>query len=171
MQGLELLVVGEVFEMKTAYASYPNLKFMGFMNENDEPEEAVRDLDASLLRWTAAVMRQWGDVFDRFNRETRSMNGRNGTITSCTRSLDLDFHFFDTKLTGRIGNGFGGSLSGKWCALATALETDCTGTGPAQCVPVRIRNCHQSIIERRFDMHNSSADITPRFALLGLGHF
>jgi predicted RNA-binding protein (virulence factor B family) len=27
------------------------------------------------------------------------------------------------------------------------------------------------LIERRFDMHNSSADITPRFALLGLGHF
>ena len=101
------------------------------MNENDEPEEAVRDLDASLLRWTAAVVRQWGDVFDRFNRQTRSMNGRNGTITSCTRSLDLDFHFFDTKLTGRIGNGFGGTLSGKWGALAAAFETYCTRAGPA----------------------------------------
>lgn len=36
MQGLELLVVGEVFEIQTAYASYPNLKFMGFVKENDD---------------------------------------------------------------------------------------------------------------------------------------
>ena len=68
-------------------------------------------------------------------------------------------------------NGFGGTLSGKWGALAAAFETYCTRAGPAQCVTVRIRNCHQRVIERRFDMHNSSADITPRFALLGLGHF
>jgi len=36
MKGLELLVIGQVFEVKTAYASYPNLKFMGFINENDD---------------------------------------------------------------------------------------------------------------------------------------
>ena len=36
MKGLELLVVGEVFKVQTAYASYPNLKFMGFINENDD---------------------------------------------------------------------------------------------------------------------------------------
>ena len=41
MQGLELLVVGEVFEIKTAYASYPNLKFIGFINENDDVILAV----------------------------------------------------------------------------------------------------------------------------------
>jgi hypothetical protein len=36
MKGLELLVIGEVFEIQTAYASYPNLKFMGFFTENDD---------------------------------------------------------------------------------------------------------------------------------------
>jgi len=36
MKGLELLVIGQVFEVKTAYASYPNLKFMGFINESDD---------------------------------------------------------------------------------------------------------------------------------------
>ena len=36
MKGLELLVIGKVFEIQTAYASYPNLKFMGFFTENDD---------------------------------------------------------------------------------------------------------------------------------------
>ena len=36
MKGLELLQIGEVFEVQTAYASYPNLKFMGFVNEYDD---------------------------------------------------------------------------------------------------------------------------------------
>lgn len=36
MKGLELLEVGEVYTIQTAYASYPNLKFMGFVNENDD---------------------------------------------------------------------------------------------------------------------------------------
>jgi hypothetical protein len=36
MKGLELLVIGEVFEVQTAYASYPKLKFMGFIDENDD---------------------------------------------------------------------------------------------------------------------------------------
>jgi hypothetical protein len=35
MKGLELLVIGEEFKVQTAYASYTNLKFMGFINEND----------------------------------------------------------------------------------------------------------------------------------------
>ena len=36
MKGLELLVIGEEFKVQTAYASYTNLKFMGFINENDD---------------------------------------------------------------------------------------------------------------------------------------
>jgi len=36
MKGLELLEVGEVYTIQTAYASYPNLKFMGFFTENDD---------------------------------------------------------------------------------------------------------------------------------------
>jgi len=35
MKGLELLVIGEEFKVQTAYASYTNLKFKGFINEND----------------------------------------------------------------------------------------------------------------------------------------
>jgi hypothetical protein len=35
MKGLELLQIGEVYTIQTAYSMYPNLKFMGFINEND----------------------------------------------------------------------------------------------------------------------------------------
>jgi hypothetical protein len=36
MKGLELLEIGEVYTIQTAYATYPNLKFMGFFTENDD---------------------------------------------------------------------------------------------------------------------------------------
>ena len=140
------------------------------MNENDIREESVRDSNPPLLRWTAAVMRQWGDVFDRFNRQTRCVYRRYGTITTCTRPLDLHFNFLDTKLTGCIGYSLGCTLSGKRCTFAAALKTNRAGTGPAKGITIGIRNCHQRVVECRLDVNNSSADITPRFALLGLGH-
>ena len=36
MKGLELLQIGEVYAIQTAYSMHPNLKFMGFINENDD---------------------------------------------------------------------------------------------------------------------------------------
>ena len=36
MKGLELLVIGQVYKVQTAYAGYTNLKFKGFINENDD---------------------------------------------------------------------------------------------------------------------------------------
>ena len=36
MKGLELLQIGEIYTIQTAYKVYPNLKFMGFVNENDD---------------------------------------------------------------------------------------------------------------------------------------
>jgi hypothetical protein len=55
MQGLELLVIGQVFEVKTAYASYPNLKFMGFINEND---------DVTLASFSSTELFKPGAFFD-----------------------------------------------------------------------------------------------------------
>ena len=36
MKGLELLQIGEIYTIQTAYSMYPNLKFMGFVTENDD---------------------------------------------------------------------------------------------------------------------------------------
>ena len=36
MQGLELLVIGQEYKVQTAFAGYTNLKFKGFINENDD---------------------------------------------------------------------------------------------------------------------------------------
>ncbi len=55
MKGLELLVIGQVFEVKTAYASYPNLKFMGFINEND---------DVTLASFSSTELFKPGAFFD-----------------------------------------------------------------------------------------------------------
>ena len=55
MKGLELLQIGEVFEVQTAYASYPNLKFMGFVNEYD---------DVILASFSSTELFQPGRFFD-----------------------------------------------------------------------------------------------------------
>jgi hypothetical protein len=55
MKGLELLVIGEVFEIQTAYASYPNLKFMGFVTEND---------DVTLASFSSTELFKPGAFFD-----------------------------------------------------------------------------------------------------------
>ena len=55
MKGLELLVIGQVFEVKTAYASYPNLKFIGFINEND---------DVTLASFSSTELFKPGAFFD-----------------------------------------------------------------------------------------------------------
>ena len=35
MKGLELLVIGQEYKVQTAFAGYTNLKFKGFINENN----------------------------------------------------------------------------------------------------------------------------------------
>lgn len=41
MLGLELLVIDKVFKVQTAYGPILNLKFMGFIKENDDVTLAV----------------------------------------------------------------------------------------------------------------------------------
>ena len=55
MKGLELLEVGEVYTVQTAYSMYPNLKFMGFVNEND---------DVTLASFSSTELFKPGAFFD-----------------------------------------------------------------------------------------------------------
>jgi hypothetical protein len=58
MKGLELLFnarVGEVFTVETAYETYPNLKFMGFEEEN---------ADVTLACFTGVEIEQGPLFFD-----------------------------------------------------------------------------------------------------------
>ena len=55
MKGLELLQIGEVYTIQTAYNVYPNLKFMGFVNEND---------DVTLASFSSTELFKPGEFFD-----------------------------------------------------------------------------------------------------------
>ena len=55
MKGLELLQIGEVYTIQTAYSMYPNLKFMGFVNEND---------DVTLASFSSTELFKYGAFFD-----------------------------------------------------------------------------------------------------------
>jgi hypothetical protein len=55
MKGLELLQIGEVYTIQTAYSMYPNLRFMGFVNEND---------DVTLASFSSTELFKPGAFFD-----------------------------------------------------------------------------------------------------------
>ena len=55
MKGLELLQIGEVYTIQTAYSMYPNLKFMGFINENN---------DVTLAAFSSTELFKPGAFFD-----------------------------------------------------------------------------------------------------------
>jgi len=55
MKGFELLQIGEVYTIQTAYSMYPNLKFMGFVNEND---------DVTLASFSSTELFKSGAFFD-----------------------------------------------------------------------------------------------------------
>mgnify|MGYP003632212750 FL=1 len=55
MKGLELLQIGEVYAIQTAYSMHQNLKFMGFINEND---------DVTLASFSSTELFKPGAFFD-----------------------------------------------------------------------------------------------------------
>src|SRR5207237_10355720 len=63
-----------------------------------------------------------------------------------------------------------GKLAGKWRDLAAALEADRPGRGEAQRVAVGVGDRDDGVVERRLDMGDAAADITPGLPLFALGH-
>ena len=63
MKGLELLQIGEVYAIQTAYSMYPNLKFMGFVTENDDWYSREND-DVTLASFSSTELFKPSAFFD-----------------------------------------------------------------------------------------------------------
>src|SRR5207237_123930 len=122
--------------------------------------------DPSPLRWTAAVVRDGGDVGDGGDLQASGLQRADGLLATCPGSLHEDLDVAHAVLHGALGGAFRGLRGGVGRALARALEADQARTPPAQHVPRRVRDGHDRVVERGLDVGVPYRDVLP-FALLG----
>ncbi len=116
-------------------------------------------------------MRNRGNVLDQFDIQAGSLKSSDRAFSSGTRTFDTDFHITHAELAGLFGCLLGGTLTGKGSALSASLESAGSGTGPTKRVAFGVRDRHRRVVERRVNVGNAIADVTPNsFFLVGLCH-
>lgn len=128
------------------------------------------DLYASALWRTAAVMRQWRDIFDRFDGEASRLQGSNRAFAATAGTFDLHFHFFHAKFRRLFGGLLGGHLAGKWRALPRAFESTGTGARRAKRISLAIGDRHRRVVERRADIRDPQGYVATSLAFFNLSH-
>ncbi len=106
------------------------------------------------------------NIFNGSDCDPGSLQSRDGTLTSGSRSLDFDFHFPNAEFGRTFGTRFGSPLGRKGRALAASLESGCPGRCPTQHFTIRIGNRHNRVVERRFDMRDRARDVATDSFLL-----
>ena len=104
-------------------------------------------LNAALLAWPTAVVRQWGDIFDGLHLEPGGLQRRDGAFAPTAGTFDLDLDIFDTKLLCRFGSLLRRTLPGKRSTLAAPLKATRAGTGPAESIAFGIGDRHTGVVE------------------------
>src|SRR5439155_11438245 len=77
---------------------------------------------SSLLRWTAPVVWQWGDVLDPHDLQPRVLQIQDGLLAAGAGAFDFDLDLDHAGLARLLGGVFGGAPGGVGGALARALE-------------------------------------------------
>lgn len=127
-------------------------------------------LDSPLFGGAAAIVRQWGDVLDRFNRHAGSLKRRNRAFTTATRPLHTDVQLLHAKLDRLFSALLSRALAGEWSALATPFEAARSGACPTKCVAFRVCDGDRGVVERRLNMRDSNSHIPTNFLLFTCGH-
>ncbi len=91
-------------------------------NWNAQSRVKYRSLDSAALRWTATVVRQRRDVFDRLDRQAGRLQAGDGALSPRPRPLNSHFDFLDTELRRPFCTCFSRALCGKWGAFAAPLN-------------------------------------------------
>src|SRR6266550_2571711 len=116
-------------------------------------------LDASPLRWPAAVVRDGRDVGDRGDLETGRLQGADGGLAAGSRALDEDLDLLKAMFHGATRRRFGGDLRGKGGALARSLEALAAGTPPGEHVALGVGQRHDGVVEGRLDVRLAHDDV------------
>ncbi len=106
-------------------------------------------------------MRNRCNVFNQVNFQTCSLQRTNRSFATCTRSFNHNLNCSHAMLHRSFCRRFGSHLRSKRSAFTRAFEPEVTGACPGDCIPVRVGNGYDSVVERRADMSHSGVDIFP----------
>ncbi len=111
------------------------------------------------------------NVLDQFDIQSGRLKRGDGTLTTRPGALHAYLNIPHAELAGLLSRLLSGALTSKRSALATALESACTGTGPAERVAFGIGDGDRRVVERRVNVGNAIGHVTPySFFLIGLCH-
>src|SRR5512135_2879852 len=105
-------------------------------------------LDTALLRRTAAVVRNRGNVGNAGDLETNGIQRTHGGLATGARSLDAHFEVLHTILLSRFASDFSSNLRSKRGALARALKTVAATGRPGQSIALTVGDRHDGVVKR-----------------------
>lgn len=132
-----------------------------------------RELDASFLARTAAVVRNWRDILDQFDIQTSGLKSSNRTFSPTAWTLDANLDVPHSKLLSLLSSLLSGALTSKRSAFSRSFKTTCPSRRPAESITLGIGDCHRGVIERCVDVRDARVDIatdTFLFVASRLGH-
>ena len=131
-------------------------------------------LYAPALRWPAAVVGYRRDVSDAVHRDPGSLQRPDRGFPACSGTSDEDLDLAQPMLHGLARRGLAHALCREGRALARATEPHATRAAPGDDVPLRVRQRHQGVVERRHDerfaARNKLPLATPRSCPVGSCH-
>ena len=129
-------------------------------------------LDPTTLLGATSVVRQWGDVFDGFDRKAGGLQRGYGAFATATRTVHLNVYFLHAEFDSFFRCLLSSQLPGKRRALATALKTTRSRSGPTQCIAFGVGDGDRRIVKGRLDMGDPDGHASTCLASLWLrfGH-
>ena len=124
-------------------------------------------LDATFFGRTAAIVRDRRAVFQRFDVQAGSLNGRYRTFSSRARTFDANVYVLDAKLHRLFRSLLSGTLSGKRRAFSTALEAARPCAGPAKRIALGVGYRYGRVVKRRANVRDRYRYVATCSTLLG----
>ena len=120
----------------------------------------ARQLDATLLSGSAAIVRDWGAILDRLDVQAGSLKSGDRTFTSATWALNSNLDLFHSEFDRFFGALLCSHLTCKGSTFATAFVSTGARTGPAQRFTFGVRDGHLGVVKGRVDVCDTVCHVT-----------
>ena len=127
-------------------------------------------LDSAFLARTAPVMRDRGNVLDKFDKNASGLERGNSTLSPRSWSIYMDTNFLYAKFRRFFRCLLRRTLASKRRTLSASLKPTRTGACPTERVAFCICDGHSGVIKGRTDVSNGDGDVSSRSTFLSLGH-
>src|SRR6266568_8305786 len=123
--------------------------------------------DPSLLRRTAAVVRNRRDILDIANFNAGCSQRTDRRFASGTWAADSHFHAAHAMIASHISGVRGSLLRGEGRTLTRSAKTERTRTLPGEDISRLVRDSHNRVVEGRLNVHHAKRDVLALLLLEG----